>query len=72
MTIILTEKYKNIIENLDFEQNKYSLTSTGINKIALDSIRLLNWICYYDRSYYEIIYYYDMMGSLCRHNIDNT
>ena len=46
---ILIEIYKDMIKNPDFEQNKYSLTSTGIYKIGHDSIRLMKWICYYDR-----------------------
>ena len=52
---ILVEKYRDMLENPNFEQNKYSITSTGIYKIAHDSIRLMKWICYYDRSYYEKI-----------------
>ena len=62
---ILIEKYKNILEKPHFEQNKYSITSTGIYKIGHDSIRIRKWICYYDRSYYENIHYYDLMGSIC-------
>ena len=50
--------------NRNFEQNKHSITSTGVYKIAQDSIRLMKWICYYDRSYYEKINYYDLMGSI--------
>ena len=52
---ILIEKDKNMLEFPDFEQNHYSITSTGIYRIGHDSIRLMKWICYYDRSYYEII-----------------
>ena len=59
--------YKDMLENPNFEQNKYSLTSTGIYKIAHDSVRLMKWICYYDRSYYENINYYNLMGSVCNH-----
>ena len=59
----LIEIYKDMIKNPDFGQNKFSLTSTGIHKIGHDSIRLMKWICYYDRSYYENINYYDMMAS---------
>ena len=65
---ILIEKYKNILENPNFEKNKYSLTSSGIYRIGHDSIRLMKWICYYDRSYYENISYYDLMGSICKHS----
>ena len=63
---ILIEKYIDMSKNPKFEQNKYSLTSTGIYKIAHDCIRLMKWICYYDRSYYENINYYDMMGTVCK------
>ena len=62
-----------MLKNPNFEQNKYSPTSSGIYKIGHEcsihenSIRLMKWICYYDRSYYENINYYDMMGSICKH-----
>ena len=64
---ILIEKCKDLLKNPDFEQNNYSITSTGIYKIGHDSIRLMKWICYYDRSYYENINYFDLLGSLCNH-----
>ena len=64
---ILIEKCKDMLKNPNFEQNKYSITSTGIYKIGHDSIRLMKWICYYDRSYYENNNYYDLMGSICKH-----
>ena len=64
---ILIEKYKDMLENPNFEQNKYSITSTGTYKNGHDSIRLMKWICYYDRSYYENINYYDLMGSVCNY-----
>ena len=38
----LIEIYKSLLENPNFEQNKYSITSTGIYKIGHDSIRLMN------------------------------
>ena len=63
---ILTEKYKNMLENPDFEQDYWSRTATSIYKIGHDSIRLTKWICYYDRSYYENINYYDLMGSVLK------
>ena len=57
-----------MLENPDFEQNYWSRTATGVyKKNGHDSIRLMKWICYYDRSYYENINYYDLMGSLCNH-----
>ena len=52
---ILIEKYKDMLENPDFEQDHWSRTAEGVYKIGHDSIRLMNWICYYDRSYYEKI-----------------
>ena len=56
-----------MLENPDFEQNKYSITSTGIYKIGHDSIRLMKWICYYDLSFYENVNYFDLLGSICRY-----
>ena len=38
---ILIEKYRDMLENPDFEQNCYSINSTGIYKIGHDSIRLM-------------------------------
>ena len=63
----LIEIYKDMIKNPNFEQNKYSITSNGIYKIGHDSIRLMKRICYYDRSYYGNINYYDLMGSICNY-----
>ena len=53
-----------MIKNPDFEQNYWSRTSTGIYKIGHDSVSLMKWICYYDRSYYENINYYVLMTSV--------
>ena len=44
MNIILIEKYKDLLENFDFEQNHYSKTATGVYKIGHDSIGLLKWL----------------------------
>ena len=63
----LIEIYKNMLAFPDFEQNKYSITSTRIYRIAHDSIWLLKWICYYDRTYYENINCYDLMGSVYKY-----
>ena len=41
----LIEKYKDMLENPIFEQNHYSLTSTGIYEIAHEGIRLMKRIC---------------------------
>ena len=64
---ILIEKYKNMLENSNFEQNYWSKTATGVYKIGHDSIRLMKRICYCDRTYYENINYYDLMGSVCKY-----
>ena len=63
----LIEIYKDLLKNTDFEQNYWSKTAKGIYKIGHDSIRLMKWICYYDRSYYENINYYDLMASVCNY-----
>ena len=63
----LIEIYKDMIKNPDFEQNYWSRTATGNYKIGHDSIRLMKFICYYDRSYYENINYYDLMASICKY-----
>ena len=44
-----------MLENPNFGQNHYSITSTDIYKNAHGSIRLMKWIDYFDRSYYEYI-----------------
>ena len=55
-----------MIEIPDFEQDYWSKTAIGLYIVANDSIRLKKGICYYDRSYYENINYYDLMGSNCK------
>ena len=72
LNINLIEKCKDMIKNFDFEQDYWSRTAQGVYKIGHDSIRLMKWSCYYDRSYYENMNYYDLMGSICRYNIDIT
>ena len=56
-----------MLENPDFEQNQYSRTATSFYEIGHDSIRLMKWIAYYDRSYYENNTYYDLLGSILRY-----
>ena len=60
----LIEIYKDMLKNPDLEQKYWSRTAAGIYKIGHDSIKLMKWICYYDRSYYENVNYFDMMGSI--------
>ena len=55
-----------MLESPDFEQNYYARTAIGLYKNGLDSIRLMNWLALYDRSYYENFNYYDLMASLLK------
>ena len=43
---ILIEKYKDKLENPDFEQNHYSRTAEGVYKIKHDSFRLNKWLAF--------------------------
>ena len=45
---ILIEKYKDMLEKSDFEQDYWSRPATGNFKIGHDSIRLIKWLAYYD------------------------
>ena len=69
---ILIENYKNMLENPNFEQDYWSGTAIGIYKIGHDSIRLMKWICNYDRSFCENINYFVSMASVCRYTIEIT
>ena len=62
----LIEKYKDMLENPDFEQDYWSRTAKGIYKIGYDSIRLKKWFIFYDRSHYDNMNYFDLMGSICK------
>ena len=59
-----------MLENPNFEQNYWSRTAIGFYKIGNDSIRLMKWICYYDKSFFENANYFDMMGSVCKYLIE--
>ena len=63
----LIEIYKDTLKNPSFEQSYWSRTARGIYTIGHDSIRLMKWICFYDRRYNENINYYYMMGSVCKY-----
>ena len=69
---ILIEKYKDMLENSDFEENYWSKTAQGVYKVGHDSFKLMKWLIYPDRSYFENMNYFDLMGSVCRYNIDIT
>ena len=55
-----------MLEKPDFEQNYWSRTAIGIYKIGNDSVLLLEWLIYYDRSYYDKMNFYDLMGSIVK------
>ena len=55
-----------MIENPDFEQDYWSRTVESIYENGHDGIRLMKWLVYYDRSYYDNMNYFDLMGSLCK------
>ena len=54
---MLVEKYKDMCERHNFEQNYYSRTSTSVHKFGHDNIGPMNLLLYYDRSYFEIMNY---------------
>ena len=56
-----------MLKNPDFEQEYWSRTAVAFYKIGHDSIRLMKWICYYDKAYHENINYYYLLGSVCNH-----
>ena len=53
-------------ENPDIEQDFWSRTAIGLYKTGHDSVRLMKCLTYYDRSYYENIIYYGLMGSVLK------
>ena len=68
----MIEKYEDKIKNSDFEQNYWSRAATGIYKIGHDRIRLTKRACYYDRLFYENVNYFDLMGTVCKYNMDTV
>ena len=67
INIMLFDRYKDMLENPDFEQNLFSKTAKGIYKTGHDSNRLMNRLAYNDRSCYLNINYYDSMGSILKY-----
>ena len=55
-----------MLENPDFQQDHWSQTAEGIYKIGNNSIRLMKWLIYYDRSYYDKMNYFHLTGSICK------
>ena len=62
----LIEKYKDMLKKIDFEQDHWSRTATGKYKLGHDSIRLMKWLIYYDRSSYDNKNYFDLMGIIVK------
>ena len=58
-------------ESPDFEQDYWSRTAIGIDKNGYDSIKLMKWLIFYDRSYHDNLNYFDLMESICKHNCMN-
>ena len=56
----------------NFEQDNWSRRAIGIYETGHHCVRLMKWLIYYDRSYYDKSNYFDMMGSICRYIIDIT
>ena len=48
-----------MLENQDFEQSYWSRTAEGVYKKGHISIRLMKWLIYYDRSFYDNMKYFD-------------
>ena len=57
-----------MLENPDFEQDVYSRTAEGLYKVGHDSIRLMKWLAFYDRSHYVNINFFDVMGSVLKYS----
>ena len=55
-----------MLENPNYEHEHYSRTATVIYKKGHDSIRIRKRIWYYDRSQYEYINYFDLVGSVLK------
>ena len=53
-------------EKPDFEQEYWSKNAEGVYKIGYDSIRLMKWLIFYDRSDYDNMNYFDLMGSILK------
>ena len=57
-----------MLEKPDFEEDYWSRTAESLYKIGHDSIRLMNRLIYYDRSYYDTMNYFDLLGSICKNS----
>ena len=57
-----------MLQITDFEQDYFSSTAIGIYKTGNDSNRIMKWLAYHDRSFYEKTNYYDLMGSILKYS----
>ena len=55
-----------MLQHPDYEQDFWSRTAEGIHKIGRGSIRLMKWLIYFDRSYYDNMNCFDLMGSVLK------
>ena len=60
-----------MLENPTFEHDYWSRTAAGVYKIGHDSIRLMKWLIYHDRSYYDRMNYFDLLGSIVKEVREN-
>ena len=70
--IILIKKDKDANDYLDFEQNQFSGTATGIYKIGHVSVRLMKWLASLDGFFIEKIKCYDLMASVLSFPIEKS
>ena len=56
-----------MLKNPASEQDYWSRTAEGIYKIGHNSIRLMKLLFHYDRSYYDNMNYFDLMGINCKY-----
>ena len=59
-----------MLENPDFEQDYYCRAAEGFFEIGHDINGLVKWLAYYDRSYYEKLKFYDLVGSVLKFLIE--
>ena len=61
-----------MLEILVLERYYWWRTAESIYKIEHDRIRLMKCLIYYDRSYYDSMNYFDLMGFICKYLNEKT
>ena len=56
-----------MLEKSKFEHDYWSKTAISVFKIEHDSIRIMKWLAYYDRSFSENIIYFNLLGSVLKY-----